>query len=261
MSTTKKRLRAWFERATGHEIVRLGRRSFGLISHGDRGDAWFSYRSQLRHLLDRERINLVIDVGANEGQFASGLRGDYSGDIVSFEPVASVFGRLKTRAAGDDRWHVMNLALGSGAGTHVMHVSNETKFSSFHSATRLSAERFGSAPDIAPEEVVSVRRLQDVLGELPPLTGRRIFLKMDTQGHDLEVFKGAGPWIEQVSVLQSELSVLPLYDGIEHWTDCLATYEQAGVGVAGMFPICRDADGRIIEYDCLMVRTGALTGA
>lgn len=256
MGTMKKRIRSWVEQVTGREVVRFGPRSFSLVRPQDRGDFWFSYRSQLKLLLEKNQVDLVIDVGANEGQFASGLRGDYAGEILSFEPVRSAFRALTAKAASDSRWRALNTALGSQPSTQVMHVSNQTKFSSLHRGNSFSTERFGNDALSTTEEVVSIRTLEDVLNETHPnARDQRIFLKMDTQGHDLEVFKGAGARLQNVVVIQSELSVIPIYDGITHWTESIQTYEQAGFGVVGLFPICRDATARVIEYDCLLVRS------
>jgi hypothetical protein len=87
--------------------------------------------------------------------------------------------------------------------------------------------------------------------------GKRLFLKLDTQGFDLEVFKGLGMYTDQVSLIQSEVSLLPIYDGMPHWTQSIEAYEQAGFSVAGMFPVTRTRSGRVIEYDCLLLRERA----
>jgi hypothetical protein len=82
---------------------------------------------------------------------------------------------------------------------------------------------------------------------------RNIFLKLDTQGFDAEVFKGLGSRLDDVRVLQSEISLIPIYENMPHWTESIALYESAGFGVAGMFPVNWDA-GRVVEYDCLLTR-------
>ena len=74
-----------------------------------------------------------------------------------------------------------------------------------------------------------------------------IFLKMDTQGYDKEAFAGMSSQIPNLFGLQSELSVVPLYEGMPHYTD--TEYE-----AAGLFVVNRDASGRVIEYDCLMAK-------
>lgn len=258
MGTVKKRIRSLVEGLIGHEVILFGPGSFALVRKQRRSGAWFSYRSQIRSVLERARVDLVLDVGANEGQFASGLRGEYAGEIASFEPVGSVFRTLKAAAAKDPLWNVHNLALGSAESTAVLHVSSQTKFSSFHKSSAYGTERFGRDTTTASEEAVTIRRLDDVLNEnYPEIQNRRIFLKMDTQGHDMEVFRGAGDRLKNIVGIQSELSVIPIYDQIAHWTESILAYEEAGFGVVGLFPVSRDAEARVIEYDCLLVRAGS----
>ena len=101
---------------------------------------------------------------------------------------------------------------------------------------------------------VSVRRADKLLEEIAPkIHGNRIFLKMDTQGYDTAVFEGIGTALERVVLLQSEVSLIPIYEGMPHWTESISTYERKSFGVVGMFPINRDS-GRVIEYDCLLAK-------
>jgi hypothetical protein len=59
--------------------------------------------------------------------------------------------------------------------------------------------------------------------------------------------------------MQSELSLVPLYDGMPHLTEQLATFEDAGFQVTGMFPVVFDrATMRVIEFDAVMVRADAV---
>jgi hypothetical protein len=82
---------------------------------------------QRRHLLgflNERRVNVVLDVGTNAGQYARGLCDlDYHGPIVSFEPLSETFTALRNAAASDDGWQSFRLALGDadldGAEFHV----------------------------------------------------------------------------------------------------------------------------------------------
>jgi FkbM family methyltransferase len=245
----------WLEAVTGYDIQRFGTRSFALVDRTGGRDAWFAYRAQLRAILEDHRVDLVIDVGANEGQFASALRSIYSGEILSFEPVGAAFEKLTAAARGDARWMLLQLALGSESSRQVIHVADQTKFSSLHSATTFCAERFGDVACHTRDEVVTVRRLDEVLAErYPDLLRRRIFLKIDTQGHDADVFNGLGRASRHVIGLQSELSLIPLYENIPHWTQSLLVYEREGFRVVGLYPTSRDRAGRVIEYEGLLVR-------
>jgi hypothetical protein len=81
---------------------------------------------------------------------------------------------------------------------------------------------------------------------------------MDTQGYDLEVFAGLGDVREQVLALQSEVSVVPIYQGMPHLTESISCYEQAGFAIAGMYPVSTEKSAlRVVEFDCLMVSTTA----
>lgn len=246
-------VRRLFERASGYEVEHFGT-SYALIDSERRSDAWFSQRTALRDLFAQRRISLVIDVGANTGQFASGVREFFSGPVHSFEPVAATHARLAERAAGDDQWFTHQFALGGATTTAPMHLSAASDFSSLLVANPFSTERFGERARQTEVESVSVRRLEDVLPEITASPAQeRIFLKMDTQGYDSEVFRGAGRALDHVVAMQSEISLIPLYDSMPHWADSIGEYERAGFGVVGLYPVSTEAD-QVIEYDCLMSR-------
>ena len=108
-------------------------------------------------------------------------------------------------------------------------------------------------------EEIRVRRLDEVMAEaLDGLADPRPYLKMDTQGYDLEVFAGAGERIAEFAGMQSEVAVLKLYEGSPGMGEAVAVYEAAGFGITGMYPVTREATtGRVIEFDCVMMRAEA----
>lgn len=243
-----------FGKLTGYRVESFGARSLALIDRARPADAWFSYRTQLKLLIDKFMVDLVIDVGANEGQFGHRMRELYAGEIISFEPVQAVFQRLAEASAGDPLWRAQQVALGSQDCTQTINVSRESVFSSLLQANEYARRRFNEEALQARQESISIRRGDELLNELvPEISARRLFLKMDTQGFDLEVFRGLETLLGNVVVLQSEISCIPIYEGMPHWTDVISLYEKAGFAVAGLFPISWDSD-RIIEYDCLMIR-------
>lgn len=211
-----------------------------------------------RQQLFREAdIDVVLDVGANVGQFASDLRLSYRKEIISFEPTAKQFDQLKRSAAGDRRWSAHKLALGSQSGVADINVSNSSVFSSFLKPNEYAAQRFGGQAATQTVERVEVRRLDEVLPSiLADWRTRNIFLKMDTQGYDLDVFDGASGVLDRVAGLQSEVSVKSVYEGMTHWTQSIRHYESKGYVVAGLFPVSMDGVS-VVEFDCLMVRERA----
>ncbi|HET6551643.1 MAG TPA: FkbM family methyltransferase [Solirubrobacter sp.] len=206
-------------------------------------------------LLRRRRVNCVIDVGANRGQYALALRrAGYAGRIVSFEPVPATFAELEAAADGDPRWTVRQCALGAADGTTTINAVHGT-MSSLLAPTAFGARRYPRLRAPAPVEV-PLRRLDGLLDELlAGLEEPRPFLKLDTQGYDLEAFAGLGPRTAELAGLQSELSVMPIYEAMPAMAEALAAFEAAGFALTALHPVSReDATGRVIEFDCVMVR-------
>jgi FkbM family methyltransferase len=254
MSAIRKKAQRIVEKLTGVDFEHTQGKSFFVIDSSKRETAWYSYRSMLRSVLESHQIDHVLDVGANTGQFGRTLRSVYSGRISSFEPVSRSYQELTAKIAADGDWRAYDFALGSSEGTQTIHVAASTVFSSLLKSNDYCASKFGDRSVGTREELITIRRLDAVLDEI--VAGgahRRIFLKLDTQGFDTEVFKGLGSRLQDILVLQSEISLIPIYDHMPHWTESIALYESAGFGVVGMFPVNWD-DGQVVEYDCLLTR-------
>ncbi len=215
--------------------------------------------AHLRWLTDALEVDLVLDVGANRGQFARSLReGGYAGRLVSFEPAAGPRARLEALASADPGWEVRPWALGESEGEAVLHaVDEETELGSL----RPSSE-FGRAwKDVMSrtrEERVVVRRLDAAWDELAG-EATRVLLKLDTQGFDLAAFRGAGRLVRAggpVVALLSEVANLAIYDDVPPMAEHLAEYAGAGWSLAGLYPVSFErASLRVIEHDAVLVRT------
>jgi FkbM family methyltransferase len=213
---------------------------------------------QWSHLLDlirRLKINVFLDVGANRGFFSKHLRMvGYRGMLISFEPVPDDIEHIHRLAAGDKKWIVCNYALGSKTEIKQFHI-NDCNSESVLSSFLPLKESIGQSRSAS----VQIRRLDEVFPKLlGDLVSPRIFLKMDTQGFDNQVISGAGTLLNKVMGVQSELSVVPLYEGMEHYTDSLANYERLGFSLMNLFVVSRAPNGQIIEYDCIMARTNEI---
>ncbi len=178
------------------------------------------HRPSFVDLMRHHGIQVVLDVGANEGQFALELRSDgFRGQIISFEPIAAVHERLAARAARDPKWTTHHLALGATDGSLDIAVSHKTVFSSFKGLSEYSRENFPGARASAME-TVEVRRLDEFL-LINPLDLARTYLKIDTQGFEREVLDGAGTMLDQVRAVQAELPLRPLYEDQEIWVETI----------------------------------------
>ncbi|MGY2048055.1 FkbM family methyltransferase [Methylobacterium sp. JK268] len=206
----------------------------------------------LRAMLRQRAVDLVIDVGANEGQFGRFLRREvgYTGRILSFEPVSATFARLAETAAGDPNWQVVNAAAGSSPGTLTINIMRESVFNSFRRPD--DANVFSDLNQVVGQEEVAVHRLDAYLPE-NGIAARSIFLKADTQGFDLEVIRGAAGAIGTVQAVQTELSFIGLYEGMAPYHDVLDELGRMGFAVSTMVPVTL-VHLQAIEFDCLLVR-------
>jgi FkbM family methyltransferase len=215
-----------------------------------------SLEGRLRTLLKALEIHLVIDVGANLGQFGETVRRvGYQGAIVSFEPVAEHFAALTRTSRKDPLWVCQQLALGSKEGVQTVHVMRSGELSSFLKPSDFGRRCFpGNVPD--HQEDVQVRRLDSLFNSLIEGIGSGgVFLKIDTQGYDLEVLRGASGCLGEVAMLMLELSIKPIYDHMPNWMVALEEVRRRGFSVAGLYPITHDRDMTVIEYNGIFVRT------
>ncbi|MCA1694626.1 MAG: FkbM family methyltransferase, partial [Actinobacteria bacterium] len=76
-------------------------------------------------------INVVFDVGANQGQYGQTLRAlGFQGAIISFEPLGRAFRHLEAATEGDASWIAVNAALGEESGSRSLMVAGNSQSSS-----------------------------------------------------------------------------------------------------------------------------------
>ena len=119
----------------------------------------------LRELLTHLRIDCVLDVGANVGQYHDFLRDKvlYDGPIVSFEPVGGHVELLRERARGDGDWHIEGYALGAREGSLPINVMASDQFSSFLQPDNSRTQDYDGLNVATRIETVKVHTLDVVL--------------------------------------------------------------------------------------------------
>ena len=210
----------------------------------------------LQQLIRHYGIDCILDVGGNMGQYHDMLREEvgFKGWIWSFEPVAKYVAMLKDKAVTDARWKVFDFALGSTEGTAEINVTKSPGLNSFLEPRTDAVEGFWSPDSVTGKEVVRIRVLDDLFARLLDDHGCQApYLKLDTQGFDHEVLKGASHSLARVRALQTEASIKPLYEGMPDYRDITNYLGERGFELSGMFAVSHDADLRLIEYDCVMV--------
>lgn len=219
------------------------------------------------HLADLFRlleIDCVIDVGANRGQYRNLIRNqlDYRGHLESFEPIAGNVASMRQRAASDPHWQIHQSALGATDGSMPFNIMKQDMFSSFLQPDSGSTHEFDAHNTVARVEHVDLRRLDTVFDEIRSRTkARNFYLKLDTQGYDLEVIKGATQSLPHIRAIQTEIAVQPLYAGMPGYLTSIESLTGLGFDITGLFPVTRDKALRVVEFDCTLINRSALAGS
>jgi FkbM family methyltransferase len=227
-------------RNQGYEIRRIG-------SHQDKRPIDF---------IRSRNVDLVVDVGANVGQYAENLRKEgYAGWILSFEPTSAAHEALETRAGKDGRWKTLNVAVGEAEGTTDINVSENSVFSSIL-PQRSAATTFDSHAAVVRVESVRVARLDDLFADLPQ--GKAPFLKIDTQGYERQVLSGASKCLSRFVGVQMELPIVQLYEGTWRFHEAVAFMNERGFEISNLLPVNYDpADPvSLVEVDGIFYRKG-----
>lgn len=212
--------------------------------------------AQLDRLLEHSGIDLVLDVGANSGQYATELRAHgYAGRIVSFEPLTSAHASLTLAARGDAGWSVApRMALGDSEGEISIHVAGNS-FSSSILDMLPSHERAAPGSGYVASETVPLKRLDSVAGEY--LAGsRRVLLKIDTQGYEDRVLAGAASLLGRMTAIQTELSLVPLYAGQLLFDEMRRKIAALGFELFAILPgFVNEQTGQTLQFDGFFLRS------
>lgn len=211
--------------------------------------------ARLACLLDRQRIDAVLDVGANQGQYGRLLRrAGYAGPILSFEPLAEPRLALAGAAADDPLWRLAPpLALGDRAGEATIDVSAESDMSSILPQAAMLRDLSPSSAVLERRQVATARLdAQDAL--LDP-AWRRLHLKIDVQGYEPWVLDGAAGLMDRIATLQLELALEPVYVGETGWRAMVDRLGVAGFRLALVLPGYFERRlGRMLQFDGVFIR-------
>lgn len=201
-------------------------------------------------------IRSIFDVGANEGQFARSIVKHFpAAKLYCFEPLPQPFAILQKWAAGRPDTHVFNIALGDVPGSVPMYIhTDHTPSSSILRTTSLSTALY---PVTARQEetMVAVRRLDDVVAELPRPPEGDILVKMDVQGFEANVIRGARQFLAgAVRACIVEVSLDELYEGQGAFRDVFNELDPLGYRYAGNLSQVYGSDGHVIYIDAVFIR-------
>jgi FkbM family methyltransferase len=207
--------------------------------------------ARLKHLLDYHNIDLVFDVGANVGQYATFVREiGYSGRIISFEPLSSAYSQLQILSSKDQLWEIApRTAIGNEESEITINIAANSQSSSV--LPMLNTHLIG-APESAycGSEIVPLRKLDTIGQNYISSDTHAIFLKIDVQGFEKQVLEGGTQILPLVKGIQIELSLVPLYQGQLLFKQMLEIMEKLGYELHLIIPGFTDqTTGRLLQMD------------
>jgi FkbM family methyltransferase len=214
-----------------------------------------SAQARLAQQLLAHQVDCVVDVGAHEGGYGNFLReGGYAGPIVSFEPLSHAHAALSAAVAADSAWQVApRMALGETAGQALIHIAGNATSSSLLAMKALHADAAPESRYVGSENVAVMAldgyRHATIDGACRPM------LKIDTQGYEMPVLRGAQRLLTRAVGVQLELSVAPLYEGQALYQEVMDHLGALGFELWNLLPGFVDpASGRMLQFDGVFFR-------
>lgn len=198
----------------------------------------------------------VIDVGAHKGQFAIfALETFHEARVICFEPLAAPRSVLaQVTSAEQHRMVVLATAADSSPGTRELHVSQLDDSSSLRAIKPRYVRAFPGTEESRLEAV----RTEPIALVLGPNLDRPSLLKVDVQGHELDVLEGAEDLLPEIDQILVECSFVELYEGQALAGEVVAYLHDRSFSLAGVFGLKRDRGGHCLQADFFFARKRGL---
>ncbi len=235
------------------KLIRTTANNFGLDIKRFRNNETTAGR--ISHMLAANDIDLVLDIGANTGQYASSLRQNgYANEIISFEPLSIAWETISALSKNDANWKIYErCAIGKEFEFSQINISSNSVSSSLldmldtHLSAAPTSEYIGS-------EKVNIITLDSLHDELN-LANRNFFVKIDTQGSEEAVIAGGKLSLMKASGIQIELSLVPLYNGQKLFFELLNILKSFGFELWSIFPgFTAEKNGRMLQVDAVLFK-------
>jgi FkbM family methyltransferase len=210
--------------------------------------------SRRLQMIRAANVRLLVDVGANDGPYALYLRKTgYDGAIISFEPLPDAYSRLEARSSSDPAWECHNLALGQTDGVAKLHVAGNSTSSSLLPMTERHLQSSRESAYVRDQEA-TVTSLDSFFADHLATSGPA-YLKLDVQGFEMAVLRGAEVCLAQVPLIEIELSVVPLYEGQSLYREVLDYLGARGYEIAALSEVFVDPrSGGLLQFDAILSR-------
>lgn len=228
-------------RRLGYDIV-----PYNPLNYPDARRRWM--------LLQHYSIDTILDVGANQGQYAVSMRkAGFKGKIVSFEPLSAAYKILAEKAGKDPKWSTVQTALGDVTGQKTLNIAKKPQASSIR---KMNPALMDSSDEMefTGREEIDIQTL-DSLFDTYVGPNENVYLKIDTQGYERNVIDGARHSLARIMGMQVELSLVELYEGEMVFDEMIGYIKKSGYTLMSLEPGYFDKQtGQLLQVDAIFFR-------
>lgn len=202
-----------------------------------------------KRILEACKYKLIVDVGANKGQFAIASRYySPSARVISFEPLPSAFKVLKKIFLSDPMVLSYCCGIGNKNSTTTIYISNSDDSSSLLPMGKKQESIFPGTYQVGTLEI-EVKKLTEFIAvnEIP----ENSLLKIDVQGYEYEVLEGALPLLSSFKFIYCECSYTELYAGQKLAEDVIKLLEYSNFELVDRYNLYLDNGKAPIQADFL----------
>lgn len=215
-----------------------------------RGAFGYDCMTDLKQLCPIEKVRTIFDIGANYGQTWITLREIFpDATIHCFEPSSEAASVLEKMTQHCPYTKVHRLALGNRNGNEALNLFTSQ---ACNSLLKQSPQLENAVPEhlfkSKGNEIVKLQTLQSFM--VQSSINRIDLLKVDTQGFDLEVLKGAGEALnhEIISYIRVELIFINQYENQCNPLEVISFLIERGYRLIGLYDAARDEINKSIKW-------------
>lgn len=237
---------------TGFNITRVPKKSIPKTEEEILAKIYYEEGRRFQWL-EEYNIDCIIDIGANEGQFARKILTIFPEvQIHCFEPLQDVFKQLQFNFKDNKNVFIYNFGLGNNTREDTIFRNESSASSSLMEMLDLHKSNFDFAIKVVPEQI-TIKRLDDIF---PGEIARPLLIKIDVQGYEKYVLEGGDSVIAQADVIIIEVSFHPLYADQPLFEDIYDYFKKRGYRYLGNIEqLVAPKDHKVLQADAVFIKS------
>lgn len=199
---------------------------------------------KLLHQIIEDKELQIIDIGAFQGDFTASFRKHFpQAKSVLFEPTPANYEALKHRFKGCSDIQIIDHALGNQQQVVDFYLMEDSATNSLLPSTQPFIEK----------TTITTQTLDNCLKQLDAIKAIHL-IKVDTQGNDLKVLKGAINTLQKYTpVLLVEMIFAPLYQNQDSYYGIMSFLESLNYDLVGIYNIHYTTQQQLAFCDALFL--------